>query len=153
MSIPNFKQNKIDSVTESSNHINSFPRRRSWIISKNLFSSFQYAVQGIRYAFRSQRNFRIHIFIGISVAVFGIFLNLSFTSLSIIALTISTVLILELINTSIEAVVDLSIGRRFHPLARVAKDCAAASVLISATSSVIIALLLILPSLLKKLGG
>ena len=62
------------------------------------------------------------------------------------------VLVLELLNTAIEAAVDLAIGRRFHPLARIAKDCAAAAVLVSAISSMLIALLLLLPPLILRLG-
>ena len=61
-------------------------------------------------------------------------------------------LVLELLNTATEAVVDLSVGRRFHPLARIAKDCAAAAVLVAALSSLMIALLLLVPPLLVRLG-
>ena len=49
-------------------------------------------------------------------------------------------------------VVDLAIGRRYHPLARIAKDCAAAAVLTAAISSLLIALFLLLPPLLLRLG-
>ncbi len=126
--------------------------RGSWTVAKDLPSSFKYAAKGIIYAFSSQRNFRIHIFLGLLVIILSIWLNLSFSSFAILFLTISTVLVLELINTSIEAVVDLAIGRRFHPLARIAKDCAAASVLVAALSSFAIALLIFLPPILSKLG-
>ena len=61
-------------------------------------------------------------------------------------------LVLELLNTAIEAVVDLAIGRRYHPLARIAKDCAAAAVLVAAISSLLIALFLLLPPLLLRLN-
>ena len=64
----------------------------------------------------------------------------------------AAVLVLELLNTSIEAVVDLAIGRRFHPLARIAKDTAAAAVMVAAISSLLIALLLLLPPLRIRLG-
>ena len=67
-------------------------------------------------------------------------------------LTVAAVLVLELLNTAIESVVDLAIGRRFHPLAKVAKDCAAAAVLVASISSLVIALLLVLPPLLVRLG-
>jgi diacylglycerol kinase (ATP) len=59
---------------------------------------------------------------------------------------------LELLNTAVEAVVDLSIGRRYHPLARIAKDCAAAAVLTASISSMLIATFLILPPLILHLG-
>jgi diacylglycerol kinase (ATP) len=67
-------------------------------------------------------------------------------------LTVTAVLVLELLNTAMEAVVDLAIGRRYHPLARIAKDCAAAAVLTAAISSMLIATFLILPPLILHLG-
>ena len=145
------QKKNIEEVSDLCDHINNSSRRRSWKISKDLPSSFQYAAQGIGYAFKSQRNFRIHIFIGLAVASLAIWLQLPLIHLAIIANTIGAILILELINTSIEAVVDLSIGRRFHSLARIAKDCAAASVLIGSITALIIAILLIVPSILEKI--
>ncbi len=68
------------------------------------------------------------------------------------ALTATSVLVVELLNTSIESVVDLAIGKRFHPLAKIAKDCAAGAVLVASISSLLIAVLLLLPPLLKQLG-
>ena len=130
----------------------SSSRASSWLTAKDLPSSFKYAAQGISYSFFSQRNFRIHIFTGGLVSAFGLWLQLPFYSLAILALTIAAVLVLELINTSIEAVVDLSIGRRFHPLARIAKDCSAAAVLIASLSSVVVAVFLLFPLLSSRLG-
>ncbi len=126
--------------------------RGSWKISRNLLSSFKYAAQGLIYSFSSQRNFRIHIIIGACVFGIALWLNLSVSELAILVLTIASVVSLELINTSIEALTDLAIGRRFHPLARVAKDCAAAAVSIAAISSLVIACLLILPKLFIQIG-
>jgi len=127
-------------------------RRGSWKISRNWFASFRYAAQGITYGFLSQRNFRIHVFIGVLVFALGIYLKLNSNHLAVLVLTVTAVLVLELLNTSIEAVVDLAIGRRFHPLARIAKDCSAGAVLVSSISSLVIALLLLLPPLLTQLG-
>ena len=78
--------------------------------------------------------------------------TLPLPQLAVLVLTVAAVLVLELINTATEAVVDLAIGRQFHPLARIAKDCAAAAVLVAALSSLVIAALLILPALLVRLG-
>ena len=80
-------------------------------------------------------------------------MKLSFQELAILVLTVTAVLVLELLNTAIEAVVDLAIGRRFHPLARIAKDCSAAAVLVASISSLLIASLLLLPPLLMRLGN
>ena len=121
-------------------------------MASDLPASFRYAAQGLIYGFRSQRNFRIHVFIGAVVFGLGLWLQLKFIDLAVLVLTVTAVLVLELLNTAIEAVVDLAIGRRFHPLARIAKDCAAAAVLAASISSLLIALLLLLPPLLIRIG-
>ncbi len=139
-------------ITRLASHSPRASRRGSWRIASDLPASFRYATQGLVYGFSSQRNFRIHLFIGAVVFAMGLWLKLSFENLSVLVLTVAAVLVLELINTSIEAVVDLAIGRRFHPLARIAKDCSAGAVLVASISSLLIALLLLLPPLLIRLG-
>ncbi len=124
----------------------------AWRNSADLPASFRYAAKGFLYTFKSQRNFRIHIFISTFALLIGLWIDLSLNQLAILVLTIAAVLILELLNTSIEAVVDLTVGRAFHPLARIAKDCAAASVLVASFSSLLIGGFIILPNLLQKLG-
>ena len=116
----------------------------AWQVAGDLPASFRYAAQGLTYGFLSQRNFRIHVFTGTAVFGTGLWLGLSADRLA--------VLVLELLNTATEAVVDLAIGRRFHPLARIAKDCAAAAVLVGALASLLIAALLLVPPLMQRLG-
>ena len=127
-------------------------RRGSWSIAGDLPASFRYAAQGLGYAFFSQRNFRIHVITGVVVFALATWLQLDMIRMAVLMLTVAAVLVLELLNTAIEAVVDLAIGRRFHPLARIAKDCAAAAVLVAAISALMIAAFLILPPLLLQLG-
>ena len=100
----------------------------------------------------TQRNFRIHLVIGTVVFTLAFWLELELVQLAVLVLTVAAVLVLELLNTAMEAVVDLAIGRRYHPLARIAKDCAAAAVLTAALSSLLIALFLLLPPLTLRLG-
>ena len=127
-------------------------RLGAWQVAGDLPASFRYAAQGLAYGFTSQRNFRIHVFTGAITFSLGLVLQLPPGQLAVLVLTVAAVLVLELLNTATEAVVDLAIGRRFHPLARIAKDCAAAAVLVAALSSLVIALLLLLPPLLSRLG-
>jgi diacylglycerol kinase (ATP) len=127
-------------------------RVRAWKVAGDLPASFRYAAQGLAYAFASQRNFRIHVITGAVVFSLGLWLQLSLDRLAVLVLTVAAVLVLELLNTATEAVVDLAIGRQFHPLARIAKDCAAAAVLVAALASLMIALLLLVPPLLVRLG-
>jgi diacylglycerol kinase (ATP) len=124
----------------------------AWRVAGDLPASFRYAAQGLAYGFASQRNFRIHVVTGAIVFGLGLWLGLSVDRLAVLVLTVAAVLVLELLNTATEAVVDLAIGRQFHPLARIAKDCAAAAVLVAALASMLIALLLLLPPLLLKIG-
>lgn len=126
--------------------------RGAWTIAGDLPSSFRYAAQGLGYGFISQRNFRIHVVTGGAVFGLGLWLHLPALQLAVLVLTVAAVLVLELLNTATEAVVDLAIGRQFHPLAKIAKDCAAAAVLVAAMASLLIALLLLLPPLLARLG-
>lgn len=126
-------------------------RALSWQVANNLFISFKYAWQGVSYAFRTQRNFRVHMVIGSFAFSLAIWLHLSAVEVSIISLTCGAVLTLELVNTSLESVVDLTVQQTYHELAKIAKDCAAAAVLIAALISVMVASCLLLPPLLSLL--
>jgi len=141
-----------DVPTSLPHEVKTATSESAWKVAGNLPASFRYAAHGIVYSLLSQRNFRIHLFMGALVFGMAIWLKLSINHLSVLVLTVTAVLVLELLNTAIEAVVDLAIGRRYHPLARIAKDCSAASVLVASISSVIIASLLLLPPLLIQLG-
>lgn len=122
-------------------------RDLAWQIAPNLLVSFKYAWAGVRYAFITQRNFRIHIIIGTLAIGLGVFLQLRPVELSVIGLTIGGVLAMELLNTAIESVVDLTVKQSYHELAKIAKDCAAGAVLISALAAVLVACALLLPPL------
>jgi len=129
---------------------NIFDRYLAWKIAPNLLASFRYAVEGIVYAFRTQRNFRIHSVIASVAILLGIFSNVSHVEMCVIILTSALVLVLELLNTALESVVDLTIGQSYHALAKITKDCAAGAVLISAISAVIVAAFILLPAILHK---
>ncbi len=122
-------------------------RDLAWCIAPTLLISFKYAWAGFRYAFISQRNFRIHTIIGTLAIGLGVFLHLTMVELSVIALTSGLVMAMELLNTAIESVVDLTVKQSYHELAKIAKDCAAGAVLISAIASVLVAGVLIIPPL------
>ena len=137
-------------VVNFSNNLQRANKRSSWKIAKDLPTSFLYAAKGLRYAFSTQRNFRIHVGFAFGAFLLGFSLGLSKSDLAIMALTATSVLVVELLNTAIEAVVDLAIGKRFHPLAQVAKDCSAGAVLVASISSLLIAVLLLLPPILNQ---
>ncbi len=122
-------------------------REFSWKVASNLFVSFKYAWEGVAYAFNTQRNFRIHVIIGSIAIALGVFLQVSLVEISIITLTIGAVLAMELLNTAIESLVDLTVEQTYHYLAKIAKDCAAAAVLISSCAAITVAGCLLLPPL------
>lgn len=124
-----------------------YNRNLSWKIASNLAISFKYAWAGLTYAFETQRNFRIHTFIGTLAIGLGLFLHLKPVEISVIGVTIGMVMAMELLNTAIESVVDLTVGQSYHELARIAKDCAAGAVLVSAMAAAIVAAALLLPPL------
>lgn len=105
--------------------------------TKKIFDSFNYAFEGIIYTLRTQRNMRIHFIIAILVLFFSIFFDLSKVETIVILITISLVIVAEMINTSIEATIDL-ITDKYHELAKIAKNVAAGAVLISAVNSIIV---------------
>ncbi len=128
-------------------------RTQSFKVADNLIASFGYAWAGVSYAFVTQRNFRIHTLIGSVALGLGIYLGLPPVDLAVVGLTSGLVLVMELLNTALEAVVDLTVQQTYHQLAKIAKDCAAASVLISALVAVVVAGLLLLPPLGRVLSA
>lgn len=127
-------------------------RKLAWTVAPSLFISFKYAWAGVSYAFQTQRNFRVHVGLGSVAIALSLYLGLNSTELAIIGLTTGAVLTMELLNTAIESVVDLTVKQTYHELAKIAKDCAAAAVLISAMAAVGVAGSLILPKLWLLLG-
>lgn len=123
-------------------------RNLAWKVAPTLWSSFRYAWAGLAYAFRTQRNFRIHTAMTLIAVSLGFGLQISTVEMAIVALTCALVVVLELINTALESVVDLTVQKSYHELAKVAKDCAAGAVLVAAILSVFIASLILLPPLL-----
>jgi diacylglycerol kinase (ATP) len=136
---------------------NSFPkqlersgqhRTQAWRVATNIGVSFRYAAAGVSYAFNTQRNFRIHCVMGTLAITIGALLQLTGVEMAVICITSGLVLTLELLNTAIESVVDLTVQQTYHELAKIAKDCAAGAVLVSAFASVLVGLCLIVPKII-----
>jgi diacylglycerol kinase (ATP) len=107
-------------------------------VSENAFwNSFQNAFEGIIYATRTERNMRIHLVAGALVLFATLYLRLERAYVAIICVTVAAVLALELLNTAIEAVVDLMTVAH-HPLAKIAKDAAAGAVLVMSIGALIV---------------
>ncbi len=102
--------------------------------SRSLLWSFNYAIEGIVYALRTQRNMRLHILAATIVLASAVVFHVTRFELIAVLITISLVLVAELANTALEAAVDVSVDR-YDPMAKVAKDVAAGAVLISSLNA------------------
>ncbi len=124
------------------------PRRPS----PSRVESFRSAFGGIWYALRTQPNAQIHAVVTVGVLALGAWLGLSRAEWAILTLTIGLVWAAELLNTALEALVDLA-SPSLNPLAKIAKDVSAAAVLITAIIAVAVGLILLEPPLWTKLFG
>jgi diacylglycerol kinase len=114
----------------------------------NLIGSFKYAFRGFRDALREEPNLQIHTAAAITACILGFLLKLNSIEWAILILTMSFVFLMELINTTLETIVDI-VSPEIKEKARVAKDVSAAGVLFAALTSIIIGLLIFLPKLLN----
>jgi len=114
---------------------------------KSLIAPFGYALQGLAWAWQSQRNVKFHSVIALSVVMAGLLLHLATWEWAIVGLLIGGMLAIECLNTAIEATVDLVCGGEFHPLAKAAKDVDAGACLLWALTSVAVGLLIFWPKL------
>ncbi len=115
-----------------------------------LYKSFGYAFEGIFAGIRGERNMKIHCFAAVCVIVAGVLFHISVTEWCICLVLFGLILSLELINTAIEAVVDL-VTEDKKPLAKLAKDTAAGAVLIAAVMAAMAGLLIFVPKLVSLL--
>ena len=100
-------------------------------------ASVRFALQGFAYAYRSERNLRIHAVFAALAVLLTIVLDVSTIEVLFVLIALALVLMSELINTAIEKTLD-AVKPEHHPLAKIAKDCAAAAVLLSAGLAVVI---------------
>lgn len=112
--------------------------------------SFRYAFAGWWFVLRTQRNAWIHAVVSVAVVIVGLWLGLPRRDWALIVLAMMAVWIAEFMNTALEAIVDMVMPQP-HPLAKVAKDVAAAAVLVGACGAALIGLLILGPPLYAKL--
>lgn len=108
---------------------------------RSLVNSFNYAIEGIFYVLRTQKNMRTHFIVAFFVLFLSLFLKVGKIEFILLAISISMVLVAELINTAIESAIDIT-TTTFDPLAKIAKDVAAAAVLITALNAVVVGVII-----------
>ena len=119
---------------------------------RRLVRSFSYALQGIVYTVKTQRNMQIHVAAATLVLAAAWWLQIPRSDVLLVFFSIGLVFSLELMNTAVEAVVDLA-SPEWHTKAKIAKDASAGAVLVAAILSVGIGIMVFGPPLLEKMTG
>ena len=114
---------------------------------KRFLNSIKYSVQGLAHGYRNEQSLWLHGAGTILAIILGFALKISFNQWAIIIIALVVVLAVELLNTAIEATVDL-VTKEIHPLAKVAKDCASAAAFVSALMATVIWLFTFIPSII-----
>ncbi|WP_207696093.1 diacylglycerol kinase family protein [Enterococcus sp. DIV0212c] len=115
--------------------------------NKHFITSLEFALQGIRTVFKEERNMRTHVFMGIIAIIMGFVFQLAISEWLWLLLVIFLVLVVEIINTVFENVVDMVTDFHFHPIGKKIKDMAAGAVLLTTGFAVVVGLLLFVPKI------
>ncbi|MDD2434965.1 MAG: diacylglycerol kinase family protein [Bacilli bacterium] len=115
---------------------------------KRYKNSFLYSLSGIYYSFKYEQNMIIIFLCAILAIIAGLIFKINTFEWIAIVLLIGLVIATELINTAIEAVVDLTTSKQ-HPFAKIAKDCSSAAVLVFSIMALINGIIIFLPKILK----
>ena len=129
------------------NMISRDERKRQKGIKKFLLS-FTYPVKGLKYAYRNEQNLAVDVGMALIVIIFGFIFRIETWEWAVLVITVGIVLALELVNTAVEAVVDL-VTEEYHPLAKVAKDTSAAAVFVFAIVAVVVGIIIFLPRIIS----
>lgn len=113
--------------------------------------SFKYAGNGIKIAIKNEPNFRIHCTFAVMALFLALTMDFTTPEWLLLLFTISFVLIMELFNTALEAIVNL-VSPEVRPNAKIAKDVSAGAVMLSAGVAVLVGIRLFLPKILLLLG-
>ncbi len=114
-----------------------------------LLKSFRYAFRGFLYVFKNEQNIRIHVILAVGVVAMMIYFQVALWQAIMLFMVITIVIVLELINTIFEKMVDI-LKPRIHFYAEVIKDVMAATVLVTSIGAVIIGILIFAPYFIAK---
>ena len=115
---------------------------------KKFINSFSYPIKGLRYAYKNEQNLAFDVGMALIVVIFGFLFKVNKYEWAILVLTIGLVISCELINTAIEAVVDL-VTTKEHPLAKIAKDTGSSASLILCAAALICGIIIFVPKILS----
>jgi len=117
---------------------------------KRFLLSFKYAIQGIIHAYKHEQSLLVHLIGTITIICLGLLLGITNTEWILLVLALSVVLVVEMINSAIEAIVDM-VMPQYHPMAKVAKDCAGGATFVLVVITGIISLYIFVPYVITLL--
>lgn len=120
------------------------PEKNEVGIAKNVLNKCKYSIDGLKVCFKNESSFMLEAIAGIIIIILGIYFDISFVDWVIAFGSLMLITIVELINTAIEATVDL-VTSEFHPLAKIAKDCGSAATGVMSILATIVNLIIFLP--------
>ena len=126
-------------------------KKDSRLYNKNFIEAWKNAFSGIAHGFNTQRNLKIQLIAGIIVTILGIVLKISKVEWAILMLSVFLVLGTEMMNTAVEAVVDLC-TEEYHEKAKIAKDVAAGAVVLTALNALIVSYFLFADKIIQLLS-
>lgn len=116
---------------------------------KRFIKSFKFAEEGVRYAFYHEQNIIVMFIMGIIAIIMGLIFNISYLERLVIILLIGMIISLEMMNTAIEAVVNLHDGDKKSAYGKVAKDCASGAVAFASIFAFIVGLIIFVPHIIS----
>ncbi len=117
--------------------------------NKHFINSVEFALTGLRTVYKDERNMRSHTIVGSIVIVLSFLFRLNQIEWLWILLSVFLVIIMEIINTAFENVVDMVTNKHFHPLGKKIKDMAAGAVLITSLFALLIGAIIFLPKIIQ----
>ena len=113
---------------------------------QRFLNSIKFSIDGLVNAYQNEQSLWLHAICTIGILILGFLLQISFNEWAVIVIALVIVLAVELLNTAIEATVDL-VTKEIHPLAKVAKDCGSAAAFVSSIMVFIICCFIFIPKI------
>ncbi len=114
---------------------------------KRFLKSFKYSIEGLKYAYKNEQSLLIHFIATVLAIILGLTFKISHMEWAVLCIALGVVLASELINTAIEATVDL-ITLEINPLAKIAKDCGSAATFVFSMIAAVIGIIIFIPKIM-----
>ena len=117
---------------------------------KRILFSAKYSIDGLIYAYKNEKSLWLHAILSTIIIIVGIIINLSLYEWSIVLISLGIILAFELVNTAMEACVDM-VTTEFNSLAKIAKDCCSAATFVTTVIGAILIFFIYIPKIINLL--